>query len=58
MLGATAGFGMAGALGMAPSTGLNAAGTATQSRDLELAYMSATELLKLFRQKNSHRWRC
>ncbi len=52
MLGATAGFGMAGALGLAPSRGVRAAGAApTEARDLELAYMTATEQLQLFRQK-------
>jgi amidase len=52
MLGATAGVGMAGALGLAPSRGVRAAGAApTEARDLELAYMTATEQLQLFRQK-------
>ncbi|MFM1900698.1 MAG: hypothetical protein RLZZ216_1274, partial [Cyanobacteriota bacterium] len=52
ILGATAGFGMAGALGLASSRGVRAAGAApTEARDLELAYMTATEQLQLFRQK-------
>ena len=52
MLGATAGFGVAGAMGMVSPSRLNAApATAGMGRDLELAYMSAGELLKLFRQK-------
>ena len=52
MLGTTAGFGVAGAMGMVSPSRLNAApATAGMGRDLELAYMSAGELLKLFRQK-------
>jgi hypothetical protein len=51
MLGATAGLGVAGAMGLTPSTGAKAAGTAAGNRDLELAYMTAGEQLKLFRQK-------
>ena len=51
MLGATTGFGVAGAMGLAPSAGVKAAGGASGHRDLELAYMTAGEQLKLFRQK-------
>jgi hypothetical protein len=52
MLGASAGFGVAGAMGLVSPAKLKAAqGAAGQSRDLELAYMSAGEQLKLFRQK-------
>ncbi len=52
MLGASAGFGVAGAMGLVSPAKLKAAqGAAGQSRNLELAYMSAGEQLKLFRQK-------
>ena len=50
MLGATAGFGVAGAMGVVSPSRLQAAPAAAGvSRDLELAYMSAGKLLKLFR---------
>lgn len=51
MLGATAGFGVAGVMGLTPSAAVKAGGAAAESRDLELAYMSAGDQLKLFRQK-------
>jgi Asp-tRNA(Asn)/Glu-tRNA(Gln) amidotransferase A subunit family amidase len=51
LLGVTAGFGVAGALGLGNGSPLRAATSSSKSRDLELAYLSASEQLKLFRQK-------